>query len=487
MLHQLVAPCLVAIGLAGCASTDTAIERDEPELRFSGSIAPGEARGERTAQVVGALESRLLSTFPRATWRSGNPAGADVLLDVTVFSARTTDTRSSQEQRECRRWSQPTRDSGSTLQKLLSRNCLDWQVRQIPCLTRSYELDVQIRARSGIDNRTLASDRNVVTSTDRRCGDQAPALAALQANAESRIADWGATLLRSPLAGLGVTPAATLAPRETTPATAPEASLAVAPANRPAGSALRPAATLRPATSLPSSGTDGLTLEAHALVIGNANYPGSARLLNPLNDARAMARKLAELGFRVTRIEDGDRDALVRGLTQFRQQAEQSLVTLLYYSGHGMQIDGVNYLMPVNIDPARPDSLKLQSLPLQTVIDSYLPGTTRIVFLDACRDNPIFTAATRGFGRGLAPVQAPTGTLIAYAARDGGVAEDGTGRHSPFTQALLDLIAEPEDISLVLRRVRDRVMHETAGRQQPWEYGSLSGGTLVLSRLLASH
>ena len=80
-------------------------------------------------------------------------------------------------------------------------------------------------------------------------------------------------------------------------------------------------------------------------------------------------------------------------------------------------------------------------------------------------------------------MQAPAGTLIAYATRDGGVAEDGTGRHSPFTQALLDLIAEPEDISLVLRKVRDRVMRETGGRQQPWEYGSLGGGALVFSRL----
>ena len=105
------------------------------------------------------------------------------------------------------------------------------------------------------------------------------------------------------------------------------------------------------------------------------------------------------------------------------------------------------------------------------------------MFLDACRDNPAISSGLRGLGRGLAPIQAPTGTLIAYATRDGGVAEDGTGKHSPYTQALLDLIDKPEDISLMLRRVRDRVMKETFGRQQPWEYGSLSGGELVLSRL----
>ena len=106
-----------------------------------------------------------------------------------------------------------------------------------------------------------------------------------------------------------------------------------------------------------------------------------------------------------------------------------------------------------------------------------------ILVLDACRDNPAVSSGFRGFGRGLAPIQAPTGTLIAYATRDGGVAEDGTGKHSPYTQALLDVIDQPEDISLLLRRVRDKVMKDTAGRQQPWEYGSLSGGELVLSRL----
>jgi uncharacterized caspase-like protein len=80
-------------------------------------------------------------------------------------------------------------------------------------------------------------------------------------------------------------------------------------------------------------------------------------------------------------------------------------------------------------------------------------------------------------------MQVPSGTLIAYATKDGGVAEDGKGQYSPFTQALLDYIDEPEDIALVLRKVRERVMQETGGRQQPWDYGSLTGGSLILSRL----
>jgi uncharacterized caspase-like protein len=150
-----------------------------------------------------------------------------------------------------------------------------------------------------------------------------------------------------------------------------------------------------------------------------------------------------------------------------------------------MQIDGVNYLLPTDINLAQPSTLRLQGVSVNSVVDAYLPGRTRLVFLDACRDNPGLTAQTRGARRGLAPIDAPQGTLISYATRDGGVAEDGAGQHSPFTQALLELITEPEDISLVLRKVRDRVMGATAGRQQPWEYGSLSGGALVLPRLVA--
>ena len=453
-----------SVTVSGCASIDSTQTSEPPDIRFLGAIAPGDIRGERSSQVLGALEVKFLQAFPKASWSSGNSKQADVLVDMNVFSAKTTDTRSSQELRHCRRWSEPDRDAKGALQRLISRNCLDWQVQQIPCLTRNYEVDVQIRARQRTDDRVIASDRKVFMGTDRQCGDKTPATAVLQAQAESQVAAWATNLLRAPLAALVPSQQAATAISEVRPATQAAGAVSPPPEFIQTPSAIAP-------------------VEAHALVIGNANYPGSAKLANPVNDAVAISRKLADLGFQVTRIDDGDRDTLVKGLSQFQQKAATSQVTVLYYSGHGMQIDGVNYLLPVNIDVSKPATFKLQALPVDTVIDTYMPGRTRVVFLDACRDNPSIGSSVRGFSRGLAPIQAPAGTLIAYATRDGGVAEDGTGKHSPFTMALLDLISEPEDISLILRRVRDRVMRDTSGRQQPWEYGSLSGGALVFSRL----
>lgn len=480
--------CLAAsVLLSGCVTAEQRITREEPDPRFDGVIATGEIRGERSVQVLGAIEARLLQAFPKAQWLKGRVGEADVLLDVTVYSARVNDTRSTQEQRICRRWSEPDKDAKGALQRLVSRNCLDWQVQQIACLTRKYELDVQLRARLRNNDRLIVSDRKVSTSSDRSCGNDSPALAGLQASAETEVAAWVAGLLRPPLAELASNQARVLvSSNPPTVAAAPVPATAaqpVSPTSTPPISVTPAPAVQQALLPAKPTGVAIQPIEAHALVIGNANYPGSARLVNPINDAQAMERKLSELGFKVTRIDDGDRDALVRGLNQFHQRAAASQVTVLYYSGHGMQLDGTNYLMPVNIDITKPGTLKLQAIPLDTIIDTYLPGRTRVVFLDACRDNPAATASARGFSRGLAPMQVPTGTLIAYATRDGGVAEDGSGRHSPFTQALLDLIAEPEDISLILRKVRDRVMRETVGRQQPWEYGSLSGGELIFSRL----
>lgn len=471
LLNRRLAGVFVALFVGtflGCATNDEPPPREEPDLRFTGNIAPGEIQGERASQVLGALETRMLQAFPRAGWLTGKSVGsADVLLDLNVYSAKTQDTRSNQESRTCRRWSEPDKDAKSTLQKLASRNCLDWQVQSTPCLTRRYDLDVQIRARQPGPGRIISSERKVISSSMRECGDRPPSSVALQAKAEDEVARWVVTALRVPLL------AATVAsPPPTNPPAVPAVNLPI-PGSEPLASVSPTIAATR----------TELSVEAHALVIGNSNYPGAARLANPINDARAIASTLSALGFQVTRVDDGNREALVKALSQFQQKAAQSQITILFYSGHGMQIDGVNYLLPVDVDAGRPASLKLQGLPLDMIVDTYLPGRTRIVFLDACRDNPSVATTVRGIGRGLAPMNVPSGTLIAYATRDGGTAEDGRGKHSPFTQALLDLIVEPEDISLILRKVRDRVMRETGGRQQPWEYGSLSGGTLVLSRL----
>jgi Caspase domain len=453
--------------LIGCASDDPPIVQATPDPSIQGVIAWGEVRGERVSQIQGAIESGALQMLPNLQWLVGRSERIDVALDLQVFSARTNDVSSTQEQRNCRRWSEPDRDAKGTLQKLISRQCIDWQVQQLPCLTRTYEADAQIRARLQHSQRIIASDRKIVQASERRCGSERPITAQLQAQAETQLAQWVIRIIRDPLAQWSS------ARIVSTPAVTSQAAVT---------SVTNPGTSVIPSNPAPTQ-SQALKVRPHALIIGNANYPGSARLANPINDALGMERKLTELGFSVTRILDGDRETLIRGLSQFQKTAADSQVTLLYYSGHGMQIDGVNYLVPVNIDLRQGASLKLQGIAIDTLIESYVPGTTKLIFLDACRDNPAVSSGFRGFGRGLAPIQAPTGTLIAYATRDGGVAEDGAGKHSPYTQALLDVIDQPEDISLLLRRVRDKVMKETAGRQQPWEYGSLSGGELVLSRL----
>lgn len=231
----------------------------------------------------------------------------------------------------------------------------------------------------------------------------------------------------------------------------------------------------------------GPRLQARALVIGNGRYAHLGTLPNPGRDAEAMAAKLRSFGIEVDLVLDADRNALVQALATYQQRAAGADVNILFYAGHGLQVGGVNYIVPVDMrgDGATVGSVRLTGVSLEDMLE-YLPAKTRIVFLDACRDNPVARSlvATRSVaGVGLAPVQGTTGTLISYATKDGAVAEDGRGRHSPYTEALLAHLDLPLDIAVVLRRVREAVMSATGNRQQPWEYGSLVGDELVLSRL----
>jgi len=225
------------------------------------------------------------------------------------------------------------------------------------------------------------------------------------------------------------------------------------------------------------------TLDAHALVIGNSSYPGNV-LANPANDARAMANKLREMGFKVTEALDVDRVRFSNTLSQFARSAAYADVALLFYAGHGSQISGTNYMLPIDLNMSDLGQVPLLGIALNSVVEHYLPGKTKLVFLDACRDNPLIQIAGRSASKGLAPMAVSEGTLIAYATKDGQVAQDGVGsKNSPFTTALLEHIGDPDDIAVVLRKVRDKVMRSTGGKQQPWEYGSLTGGALVLSAI----
>ena len=223
---------------------------------------------------------------------------------------------------------------------------------------------------------------------------------------------------------------------------------------------------------------------AHALVIGNAAYPGSGRLDNPVNDANAISQKLRSMGFIVTTVTDANRQRLVQSMAQFRRTAASADISLLYYAGHGVQIFGTNYILPTDVDQTDPAQATIQGVSLNSVVENFLPGKTKLVFLDACRDNALQRTSDRSVSKGLAPISAAEGTLISYATKDGQTAADGVGsKNSPFTQALLEHLNDPQDIAVVLRKVRERVMKITGGKQQPWEYGSLTGGELVLSAI----
>jgi len=222
-----------------------------------------------------------------------------------------------------------------------------------------------------------------------------------------------------------------------------------------------------------------------ALVIGNGAYEHTARLPNPANDAQAMAGMLESLGFDVLSGVDANKRTMESLLRQFGSKAERADIALVFYAGHGIQVDGQNYLLPTDARLSNERDLKWDAVPLDYVMDeSARAGRLRMVLLDACRDNPLASqmASSMGtrsvaVGRGLAAVASPAGqadTMIAYATEAGQVAADGEGRNSPFTQALLAHMDEPGvELRLLMGRVRDSVREQTHGRQTPWVNNSL--------------
>jgi hypothetical protein len=231
----------------------------------------------------------------------------------------------------------------------------------------------------------------------------------------------------------------------------------------------------------------GPKLTSIALIIGNGNYSSFSKLPNPRNDASAIAQKLRSFGIEVDLVLDADRGSLVNALNRYQLKALGRDVNIFFYAGHGLQINGINYLIPTDMraDGLSVGYVKLNGVSVNDAMD-YLPSKTRLVFLDACRDNPAARSliASRGAGAvGLAPIDAPSGTLVSYATKEGTTAEDGNGQNSPFTTALLENLDANQDIGIVLRKVRRRVLALTSGQQEPWEYGSLTGDQLIVSTM----
>ena len=219
-----------------------------------------------------------------------------------------------------------------------------------------------------------------------------------------------------------------------------------------------------------------------ALVVGNSTYAHIGRLPNPENDAVDMAAALRRIGFEVTTELDTDRVELTEALRAFTRQSAGADVSLVFYAGHGLEMDGMNYLVPIDARLERDVDVRYETVTLDDLLVSTVGARLRLVILDACRNNPLArsmqrTVASRSVSGGsfgqLDEDLLGDETLVAYAAAAGTTAADGTGRNSPYTAALLAHLDEPLEILTLFRRVRARVLEATNGEQRPHEYQSL--------------
>ena len=217
-----------------------------------------------------------------------------------------------------------------------------------------------------------------------------------------------------------------------------------------------------------------------ALVIGNGAYERVGALTNPPNDARLIARTLRGLGFEVIERIDADQKTMKRALRDFGYKldaAGDDGVGLFYYAGHGLQVNGRNYLIPTTADIQRENDVGIESVAADSVLETmeYARNRLNIVIMDACRNYP-YKRGFRSATRGLAKIQATRGTLIAYATAPGNVAADGAGDNSPYTEALARAMNTPGlTVERMFKRVRNNVVKATNERQVPWESSSLVG------------
>jgi hypothetical protein len=215
-----------------------------------------------------------------------------------------------------------------------------------------------------------------------------------------------------------------------------------------------------------------------ALVIGNSDYQSAPKLANPGNDARSMTQLLNSAGFEVTQATDLTRKDMVRVVQDFTAKVAErgpGTVAMIYYAGHGVQVEGENYLLPIDARVSNVYDLDGNSLRLVDLMGTLetITSRTRIVVLDACRNNPF--PEVNDAGRGLAIVDAPNGSIVGYSTSPGMEAADGDGNHSPYTTAFLNIAREPNlPIEQLFKRVRLEVNHATRGRQTPWESSSLT-------------
>ncbi|MCI0388509.1 MAG: caspase family protein [Acidobacteria bacterium] len=213
-----------------------------------------------------------------------------------------------------------------------------------------------------------------------------------------------------------------------------------------------------------------------ALVIGNAAYKGSP-LLNPVNDAKDMAQLLGELGFGVIYKQNASQAEMKSAIREFGNNIVKGDVALFYFAGHGAQVNGVNYLIPVDAVITKEEEIEYESVNAGLVLAQMASAANKlnIVILDACRNNP-FARSFRSQTHGLAQMTAPAGTIVAYATDPGSVAADGKGKNGFYTEELLKAMRLPGlKIEDVFKQVRVAVRNKSQGKQTPWESSSLEG------------
>jgi hypothetical protein len=254
--------------------------------------------------------------------------------------------------------------------------------------------------------------------------------------------------------------------------------------------AVTPTAPLAPSTAVAPVAPPPAFRHRVALVIGNSDYRSAGKLANPTNDAVDMAAALRKLGFAVVEGRNLDRRGMDDIVRQFGRKLDGADLALFFYAGHALQVGGKNYLVPVDAALERPGDLALDAVDVGVILAQMeTEKRVNLIFLDACRDNPLARTLARSMGarsvtvgQGLASIQSAIGTMIAYATQPDNVALDGAGRNSPFTGALLRHIATPGlDIATLMRRVRADVVTETRDKQVPWDHSSLIG-EVVLAR-----
>ena len=225
--------------------------------------------------------------------------------------------------------------------------------------------------------------------------------------------------------------------------------------------------------------TTALAESRHALVIGNSAYQTVPALPNPANDARAITEFLKSAGFEVTSVHNLTLGDMRQAISQFADSIAgkgSEAVAAVYYAGHGLQVDGENFLVPIDANIVREADVPLQALRLADLMNALaaIPSKSRIVMLDACRNNP-FSEINKVTGRGLAIVDAPPGTIISYATSPGSEALDGDGANSPYTTAILAAAKEQGlPVEQAFKRVRFAVNRATNKAQLPWESSSLT-------------